>query len=138
MKPSSALLLLLAGTLFQLHAMDGKTVSHLVTIPVIEGTGIYTSVQMIRTGQPNSTAAAITNLALIGIDAGIGAYTLFGKPDNYSTLRTVHRIAGMVTSAAAIWLTTSAWLNPDMRSVDRGVSTGYSVMTVVPVILFSF
>ncbi|MBN1758002.1 MAG: hypothetical protein JW863_06785 [Chitinispirillaceae bacterium] len=138
MKPLSALIILIAGTLLQIHAMDGKTVSHLITIPVIEGAGIYTSVQMIRTGQANSTAAAITNLALIGVDAGIGAYTLFGKPDNYGTLRMVHRIAGMVTGAAAIWLTTSAWLNSDMKTVGRGVSTGYSVMTVVPVILFSF
>ena len=138
MKLTPIFLILISGALLELPAMEGKTLGHLISIPVIEGTGIYTSVQMIRTGQTNSTAAGITNLALVGMNAGMGAYTLFGKPDDYGTFRMVHRIAGMLTSAAAVWLTVSAWQNPDMKQVDRAVSTGYSVLTVVPVIMFSF
>ena len=138
MKRLAVIVLLFTGACMQLQAMDGKTISHVVSIPVIEGVGIYSSVRMLQTGEPNATAAAITNLSLIGFNAGIGAYTLFGKPDNYGTLRTIHRVTGFLTSAAAIWLTASAWLDADLRSVDKGVSTGYSVMTVVPVILFSF
>ena len=138
MKPLSVLLIVFSGVVVQSHAMDGKTLGHLISIPVIEGTGIYTSVRMIQTGQANSTAAAVTSLALIGLNAGVGAYTLFGNSDHYGTLRTVHRVAGMLTSAAAVWLTVSAWRNPEMNRVDRGISTGYSVMTAVPVVMFSF
>jgi heme A synthase len=132
------MVILIAGACMQLQAMDGKTIGHLVSIPVIEGVGIYSSVRLLQTRQPNATSAAVTNLSLIGINAGIGAYTLFGNSDNYGTLRTIHRVVGFLTSAAAVWLTTSAWLDDDMQSVDKGVSTGYSVMTVVPVIMFSF
>ena len=138
MKPKSVLLLFCAGVLMQLYAMDGKTISHIVSIPVIEGAGIYSSVRMLQTGKPNATAAAITNFSLIGINAGIGAYTLFGKPDDYGTFRTVHRVAGFLTGAAAVWLAASVLRDADRRSVDKGIAAGYSVMTVVPVVVFSF
>lgn len=138
MKSISFIFLLLFGGAMQTQAMDGKTLGHIISIPVLEGVGIYSSVRMLQSRDPNATAAAITNLSLIGINAGIGAYTLFGNSENYGTLRTVHRIAGFLTSAAAVWLTTSAWLDDDLRKVDKGVATGYSVMTVVPVVIFSF
>ena len=138
MKFIPVLLVLAAGTFIKLPAMDTKTLGHLISIPVIEGTGIYSSVQMVRTGETNATAAGITNLALVGFNAGLGAYTLFGKPESFDTFRMVHRITGMVTSAAAVWLAASAWRNSDMKKVDRGVATGYSVLTVIPVIMFSF
>lgn len=119
-------------------ALDGKTLGHLISIPVIEGTGIYSSVRLLQTGTANGTAAAITNFSLIGINAGIGAYTLFGKPADYEKWRMAHRVAGMFTSAAAIWLAISAGVNDDVARLDKGVAAGYSVLAVVPVVLFSF
>ena len=134
-------LMCLIATLFftaRADALDGKTLAHVISIPVIEGTGIYASVKMIRTGTTNNTAAAITNLSLIGINAGMGAYTLFGKPTDYSKWRTTHRIVGFAASAAAIWLAISAGRDSDITRVDKGVAIGYSALTVVPVVLFSF
>ena len=138
MKKCSFFILTLAVLAGSTAAMDGKTIGHLVAIPLIEGAGIYTSVRMIGTGDGNATAAAVTNLGLAGLNAGIGAYTLFGKPANYETLRTIHRIAGFATSAASIWMTASAIMNKDVRPADRAVSTGYSVLTVVPLFMFKF
>lgn len=119
-------------------AIDGKTMGHIISIPIIEGTGIYSSVKMIQTHDGNLTAAAITNLSLIGLNAGLGAVTLFGGSDNYSTLRTIHRIMGFSTFCAGAWMTASAVANKDVSRVDKGVSMGYSVLTVVPLFMFSF
>lgn len=66
------------------NALDGKTLAHVISIPVIDGTGIYASVKMIQTGTANNTAAAITNMSFVRINAGTGAYTLFGKPTDYA------------------------------------------------------
>lgn len=125
-------------TVLPCSAFDGKTLSHLISIPVVEGTGIYSSVKNIRSGGGNGTAAAVTNLSLMGINAGLGAYTLFGEPDNYQTLRTLHRIFGFALTAAGVWLTVSTATNDDMTALDKGIAGGYTGLTVVPVILFSF
>jgi hypothetical protein len=122
----------------QTSALDGKTIGHVISIPIIEGTGIYSSIRLLKVGEANTTAASIANLSLIGINAGLGAYTLFGKPDNFGQWHTIHRITGFVTCAASLWLTVSAGVNQDVRNIDKGISAGYSVLTVVPLILFSF
>jgi hypothetical protein len=131
-------MLLISLFVHQGRAMDGKTIGHLISIPIIEGSGIYTSVKMLGTHDANASAAAVTNLCLIGTNAGIGAYTLFGHPDNYGTLRLVHRITGFITSAASIWMAVSAVDSPDLKKVDKGVGVGYAVLTVVPLFVFSF
>lgn len=132
-----SILLLLLG-LTPSHALDGKTLGHVIAIPVIEGTGIYSSIKMIQTATPNGTATGITNLSLIGINAAMGAYTLFGKPADYATWRTIHRITGAATFAASAWLAVSAWKNSGGTNLDKGIATGYSVLAAVPVIMFSF
>ena len=119
-------------------ALDGKTISHLVAIPIMEGAGVYTSLKMIKTDDNNLKAAAVTNISLMGINAGLGAIALFGNFDNYRNLRTAHRILGFTLSAASIWLTVSSAVNDDVRGIDKGIAAGYSIMTVVPLFMFSF
>lgn len=120
------------------HAFDGKTIGHLISIPIIEGTGVYSSIRLIQTGDANAAAAAITNLSLIGFNSGVGAFTLFGKTADYSRWRTIHRFTGFLTGAAGIWLAVSAGVNKDVAALDKGVAAGYAVVAVVPVVLFSF
>ena len=129
---------LMFGIIRQSHALDGKTIGHLISIPIVEGTGIYSSVRLIQTGNANATAAAVINLSLIGINSAVGAYTLFGKPADYSRWRAIHRVTGFITGAAGIWLAVSAGVNKEVANIDKGVAAGYAVVAVVPVILFSF
>jgi hypothetical protein len=123
---------------FPCSAFDGKTLSHLISIPFVEGAGIYASVKNIQSGSGSGTAAAVTSLSLMGINAGLGAYTHFGKPDNYQNLRTLHRVFGFALTAAGVWLTVSTAVNDDMTTLDKGIAGGYTGLTLVPVILFSF
>ncbi|MBN1308027.1 MAG: hypothetical protein JXA18_08935 [Chitinispirillaceae bacterium] len=120
------------------HGFDGKTIGHLISIPIIEGTGIYSSIRLMQTGGANATASAVTNLSLIVVNSGVGAYTLFGKPADYTRWRTVHRITGFVTGAAGIWLAASAGINNDVAGLDKGIAAGYGIVAVVPVVMFSF
>ena len=93
---------------------------------------------MIKVNDANATAAAITNLSLMGINAGIGAYTLLWKPSNYGKYRTIHRLIGFALGAASIWLTVSATTSDDITKTDKVISSGYAVTAVVPILLFSF
>ena len=119
-------------------SMESKTLMHIISIPIIDGTGIYTSVKCFQTGNTNNKAAAITNLSLLGVNASLGAMTMLGNQDSYQKLRTTHRIVGFLVTGAAIWMAVSAGLDDDIVKVDKGVAGGYAALTVVPLLLFSF
>lgn len=118
--------------------LGGKQIAHIASVPVIEGTGIYSSVKMIGTGNANATAAGITNISLLAINAAIGAIKVFGNVDNYQAWNTAHRIVGYTIAGASVWMAVSAFANNKTSGLTRGMATGYSALTFVPIIMFSF
>lgn len=133
------LLLVVAGVLNSGYSSD-KAIYHYVSIPIIDGTGIYSSVAMhLQSGSVNTRAAAVTNVSLLAAQGALGAFTIFGAEDNYPFLRQVHRYLGFAITASAIWLSVSGWNDPQVTSsLDRIVATGYAGFTVVPIVMFSF
>lgn len=138
MRKAVLILLLMGVFVIQVHALDGKTIGHIISVPLIDAAGIYSSVKVIGTDEVNGTAAAITNLSLLGINAGLGVWTMLSGDKTYQNTRTLHRILGFAITGASIWLAVSSAVNDDITGFDKGVAAGYSVMTVVPILMFSF
>ena len=139
---NSCILILLTALVSLVNAgmieLGGKEIGHIVSVPVIEGAGIYTSAKMIGTGDANATAAGITNISLLAINATIGVIKVFGNVDNYQAWKTAHRIVGYTIAGASVWMAVSAITNNNTSKLDKGIAGGYSALTFVPIILFSF
>jgi len=120
-------------------AFSGKALLHFISLPVIEGAGIYVSVKSLTDNNSSSLtkAASITNLSILGANASLGVITMISADDTRYKLRTIHRIAGITLSAASLWLSISNSIDHDAAST-RYVSYGYTVLTVFPIIIFRF
>jgi hypothetical protein len=120
-----------------------KLIMHLASIPVIDGTGIYSSVNFIQHGDLTATKTlGITNISLLAVNAGLGVLKIAGPDDWKPQVRLIHRIVGFVVTAAAIGMSVSASLDKGLNNntgiIGRYLSYGYSALTVVPLIIFSF
>jgi hypothetical protein len=132
------LTIILTITSSTLSKVGGKELAHFISLPIIDGCGIYTSVKMLGTESANNKAAAISNLSLLAINGGLGMMTKFSSDKNYGKIRKIHRIAGFAVTGASIWMAVSAGLSDSMKKTDKGIAAGYSVLTVFPLVLFSF
>ena len=119
-------------------SMERKTLMHMVSLPIIDGAGIYSSVRCLQSGNTSSNAAAITSLSLLGVNAGLGMLTMASNAERYGNFRMTHRVIGFLVSGAAIWMAASAAVDDDIAKIDKGVAGGYAALTVVPLVLFSF
>jgi hypothetical protein len=119
-----------------------KSAAHFVSLPIIEGTGIYSSVIGLRDGELGVTkAAGVTNLALLGTNATFGMLSKMGPMDSRAKLHKIHRFIGFGVTAAALWLSISASLDNGINGRPSGAqytSYAYTGLTVVPLILFAF
>ena len=135
-------MILLAAVSFSVNAgmieLGPRAIGHIASVPVIEASGIYSSVKMIGTGNSGATAAGISNISLLAINAAIGAIKVFGNVDNYQAWNTAHRIIGYTIAGASVWLAVSAFTVNKTSGATRAVATGYSALTFVPIIMFSF
>lgn len=124
---------------FVVTAHADKAVWHYVSLPLIEGAGIYSSIKSLTDDNSgtSTTAASITNLSLLGTNATFGMITMFSSEGARYNLRTVHRIIGITVSAAALWLSISASVDEVDKSA-KITSYAYTGMSVVPIVMFSF
>jgi hypothetical protein len=118
--------------------MDKKTLMHVVSVPLLDASGIYTSVRMLNTESNNNKASAITSLSLLGVNAGLGTISLFSNSEKMGWARTTHRIVGFLVTGASLWMAISAGVDDEVKTGDKVVAGGYSALTVVPLIMFSF
>jgi heme A synthase len=91
--------------------------------------------------QSNTVASkvpAITTLGLLGVNAGLGATAMFGNQDNYPMLRIIHRSVGFAVFASALWLSIAVTFDNDVKTYVKGIGYGYTALTVVPVVIFTF
>jgi hypothetical protein len=72
---------------------------HIISVPLIDGAGIYSGVQMLKNESANNKASAITLLSLLlGVNAGLGATAMFAHSENMAWVRTT------VQSRRMLWL----------------------------------
>lgn len=132
-------LIIAAGLCFISNASAWQKTAHLITLPIIEGGGIYTSVMALKETQTTNTrAAAITSLSLLGVNAGAGLFTMLGPKENYPVMRIIHRSIGFALTAAAIWLSVAEAGDPKVTNTTRSWAYGYTGLTMVPLIIFNF
>lgn len=125
---------------FSHSSFASKRVAHFISLPFIEGTGIYTSVMSLHDAEnANTKASAIVNLSLLGTQAAFGMLMAFNLDEKVPNIRAFHRFLAYSTFASGVWLAIS-------NSIDKGtkgtsaqyVSYAYPVCASFPIILFSF
>jgi hypothetical protein len=138
MKKTAAALALVVLLTAQSNAW--KAAAHFVSLPLIEGAGIYASVKTLSDadGAP-AKAAAIANLAVLGANAAVGVTAMVMKDESRERLTKIHRIGGFVVTASALALSIATSTDANTRDGPvRFVSYGYTAFTVVPLIVFAF
>lgn len=116
-----------------------KKEAHFISLPFIGGAGLYSSIMILQESKSApSRVPALATMTLLAANAGIGATALFGPQDNYTALRIIHRYVGFGLTAAGLWMSIAAANDKSVKSLERGVSYGYTVLTTVPIIIFSF
>lgn len=134
----AGLCLLILTFIFKSYSAETKTILHLATVPVIEGLGVYSSVMAVKDGNNQCKAAGITAISLLAINAGLGAFTYFGKSDEYGKLRTIHRIIGFTAATAGLWLTIASADDSRVKSHVKYTSGAYTLTASVPIFIFKF
>ena len=128
------ILLVLAASAF-----PWKKEAHFISLPLIEGSGLYSSIMILDESNNASTKVpAVASIALLAANAALGATTVFGPQDWYPTLRTIHRYLGFGITAAGIWMSIAAGNDKNVKNLDRNVSYAYTALSTVPIIIFSF
>jgi heme A synthase len=117
-----------------------KEISHFVSLPLIEGGGIYVCAKTLADAESNaSKAAAVVNLGLLATNATIGTITVFLPGESRDKMRTVHRIVAFTLTAAAIGLSVANTVDDNIHDTStRPLTYAYAGLTAVPIIVFSF
>jgi hypothetical protein len=128
------LLLVLAASAF-----SWKKEAHFISLPLIEGTGLYSSIMILEESKTTSTKVpAAATVTLLAANSALGATMVFGPQDWYPTLRTVHRYVGFAVTAASLWMSIAAGSDKNVKNLERSVSYAHTALTTVPIIIFSF
>jgi hypothetical protein len=134
-----SIIFLIFISLLYSSAFAWKKEAHFISLPLIEGMGIYSSVRVLQDSKSALTkSSAIATLSLLACDAGLGSYIIFDQPSNYALLRRVHRYIGVAITASALLMSVSAGNDRRIENTDRNIMYGYSIVTSIPIIVFSF
>lgn len=121
----------------KIHSWKGGL--HVATAPLIAGSGIYSSVKTLKnTGFAPARAAAITDLAVLGLQAGGGLVLLISNDNLPPVVRTIHRIIGMGVIASGLWMSIANTVDDRGSSQTRYTAYGHTVLATAPLLLFSF
>jgi hypothetical protein len=132
-------IILLAVLISATSAFAWKKEAHFISLPIIEGAGLYTSIRCLMDTKSAATQVpSTTTITLLAANATIGGIAIFGPQDNYPVLRTIHRFVGMGLTAAGIWMSIAAGNDKNVNNLTRNISYGYTLVTTVPIIIFSF
>jgi heme A synthase len=131
------LMLAFGSSSAKIHSWKGAV--HLSAVPFIAASGIYSDVWMLHDAQRNGTkAGAITNLSLLGIQAGLGATILFTNDDLPPAVRVIHRIVGAGVIASALWISIAGTRDPGVANLTRNIAYTHTILAAAPLILFTF
>jgi hypothetical protein len=119
------------------HGWKGTV--HLIAVPFIAGTGIYSDVRILQTADRNFTkAGAITNLSLLGVQAALGATIFAGDNDQPPVIRVIHRIVGTAVIASGFWISIQGARDPGVPNLTRNISYAHTALATAPLILLTF
>jgi heme A synthase len=128
------ILLVLAASAF-----GWKKEAHFISLPLIEGSGLYSSIMILEESKTTSTKVpAVTTVGLLAVNAALGATTVFGPQEWYPTFRKIHRYLGFGITAAGLWMSIAAGSDKNVKNRERNVSYVYTALSTVPIIIFSF
>jgi hypothetical protein len=126
-------------TLFLSNAHAWKKEAHVISIPIIEGLGIYSSIRVLQDSRSGFTkASAISTLTLLTANTAMGSYIVFGAQTHYALKRSIHKYIGYAVTAAALWMSLSAGNDARIENSDKNLIHGYTLATSIPIIVFSF
>jgi hypothetical protein len=132
-------IMLLAVLVFATSTFAWKKEAHFISLPIIEGAGLYTSIRFLMDTKSAATQVpSIATITLLAANATIGGIAIFGPQENYPLLRTIHRFVGFGLTAAGLWMSIAAANDRDVNNLTRNISYGYTIVTTVPIIIFSF
>jgi hypothetical protein len=130
---------LISTILLSSSAFAWKKEAHFISLPLIEGMGVYSSVRILQDSKSRSTrSSAIATLSLLASNAGLGSYIIFSQPSNYALMRAIHRYVGIAITASALVMSISAANDSHIENNDRNLMWGYSLVSSIPIIVFSF
>jgi hypothetical protein len=125
--------------LFLSNAHAWKKEAHVISVPIIEGLGIYSSIRVLQDSRSEFTkASAISSLALLTTNAAMGSYIVFGPQTDYALKRSIHKYIGYAVTAAALWMSVSAGNDARIENSDKNIFHCYTLTTSIPIIVFSF
>ncbi|HUI92368.1 MAG TPA: hypothetical protein VLX68_09005 [Chitinivibrionales bacterium] len=132
-------IILLCILVFSTSTFAWKKEAHFISLPIIEGAGLYTSIRCLMDTKSAATQVpSIATITLLAGNATLGAVSVFGPQENYPVLRTIHRYVGFGITAAALWMSVAAGNDRNVNNLTRNISYGYTAVTTVPIIIFSF
>ena len=122
----------------QAPAMD-KAVWHYISLPLVDGAGIYAGVASLvdKDASLNTDIAAGTTLGLLAAQGTLGMITAFAGEEHRPALRKVHRIMGFVVTAAGLWLGVANSVDGADWPQQAG-AYGFTALSTVPLIMFRF
>jgi hypothetical protein len=124
---------------FSSSAFGWKKEAHFISLPFIEGAGLYSSIMVLQeSAAASSKAPAAATLTLLVANAALGATTAFGPQDWYPNLRAIHRYMGFGITAAGLWMSIAAANDKNVRNLERNTSYAFTALSTVPIIIFSF
>lgn len=121
----------------KIHSWKGTV--HLIAVPLIAGTGYYSSATMLRDASETGTkAAAISNMSLLSVQALLGGTILFTGDDLPPVVRTIHRVVGASVVASALWMSIAGSLDKGVQPASRYTAYAHTVLASAPLIIFTF
>jgi hypothetical protein len=124
---------------FSVSAFGWKKEAHFISLPFIEGAGLYSSIMVLEESSATSSKVpAAATVTLLVANAAVGAATAFGPQDWYPAMRTMHRFMGYGITVAALWMSIAAANDKNVKNPERNVSYVYTALSTVPIIMFSF
>ena len=134
-----SVIFLVSAAFFFSGANAWKKEAHVISVPIIEGLGIYSSIRVLQDSRSGFTkVSAISSLTLLTVNAAMGSYIVFGPQTDYALKRSVHKYIGYAITAAALWMSVSAGNEARIENSDKNIFHCYTLATSIPIIVFSF
>ncbi len=140
MKNSNCIVLsILILFIFYSTSLAWKKEVHCVTLPFIEGLGLYSTIRVLQESKSSITRApAMMSLSLLGANTALGSLIVFGPKTDSPLLYRIHRYIGFALCASSLWMSLSAGNDAHVSNTDRNMTHGYMILTTIPLITFLF
>lgn len=119
---------------------ENNFIGHLTTIPIIEGTGIYSTVSaFIYSDNVFTRVSSITCLSVLSTNVILGIVNAITIRKKESKIRLIHRIVGYINVASAIVFNVASSIDEQLdNKPTRYVGYAYTTWSTIPIFTFRF